>query len=215
MTLAASNPIISYVGTSQGNEFPFPFDTFQSSDLVVTVVDPNGNGYALALATDYSVLNLNGSGSPAAQPIVILGNNNQAWLTNGNLITGWTLTIKRVLALSQTVSIRNQGDFYRTALEDAVDRVVMMIQQLQAQVSPLPANTTYVRLYQKVLSGTLNGINTIFTTPTIFIAGTEEIFVGGVALQSGTDYTVTGANQITFAVAPLANQAPLWASYNL
>lgn len=215
MTLAASNPIISYVGTSQGNQFPFPFDTFQSSDLVVTVVDTSGNGYSLSLATDYTVFNLNGAGSPASQPTVVLVNASQAWLTSGNLTSGWTLTIKRVLSLAQSTSIRNQGDFYRSSVEDAFDKVVMMLQQLQAQISPLPANTTYVRVYQQALSGTLNGVNTIFTTPNSFISGTEEVFIGGVAQRSGTDYTVTGANQITFATAPQATQAPLWASYNL
>ena len=71
-----------------------------------------------------------------------------------------------------------------------------------------------IRDFQRTLAGPQNGINTVFTTPTYFIASglsKESFYINGVLLHqgAGNDYTVsesggvgTGFDTITMAFAP-------------
>ena len=54
----------------------------------------------------------------------------------------------------------------------------------------------------EVLTGTINGSNTVFTTSNPF--SSILVFKNGITLHAGAgnDYTITGQNQITFATAP-------------
>ncbi len=136
MTLAATPIVNSYIGTGTANSYSFLFSVFTSSDLLAVVTSPTGVSTLLGLTTDYTVSGLNPSGGPASSGSIVLVNNSQAWLTAGNLKTGWTLTITRNVSLDQNTSIRNQGDFYQESIESALDRIVMMVQQLQLAISP-------------------------------------------------------------------------------
>lgn len=60
---------------------------------------------------------------------ITLINNGQAWLTAGNLTSGYTIVITRIVPLIQNTSVRNQGDFYPETLEDAFDYLTMIAQQ--------------------------------------------------------------------------------------
>lgn len=132
MTLAANVPINGYVGNSGANTYAFTFPVFTQSQISVSVTSPSPDFtlYNLVIGTDYTVTGLNASGDPASTGSIVLVNSSQAWLTGGNLITGWALVIQINVPYAQTTSIRNQGDFYRSALEDALDYDVMQIQQL-------------------------------------------------------------------------------------
>lgn len=129
MTVAVNSPINSYIGTGLSNSFPFTFPVFNSSQILVIITSPTGTGYTLVLGTDYSVSGLNAAGSPASQGTVGLINASQAWLTGANLTTGWTIIIQSNFPIAQTTSIRNQGDFDRAALENALDYIIYLLQQ--------------------------------------------------------------------------------------
>ncbi len=60
--------------------------------------------------------------------------------------------------------------------------------------------------YDPNITGTKNGTNTIFTTSSNFVSTTTRVFWNGLRLTRGAtyDYTESGANQITLAVAPVA-----------
>jgi len=69
------------------------------------------------------------------------------------------------------------------------------------------------RVFNEVLTGTINSINTVFTTAVDFIAGSEAVYFNGVRQHPGVgnDYTIsesggvgTGFDTVTFAVAPRA-----------
>ena len=62
-------------------------------------------------------------------------------------------------------------------------------------------------------SGVLDGINTIFSTSVPFDSSTLAIYVNGVRQTVTTDYTLTGASQITFIIAPTSDSI-LIADYN-
>ena len=72
---------------------------------------------------------------------------------------------------------------------------------------------TGTRVFNEVLTGVINGINTVFTTSVDFVANSEAAFFNGVRQHPGAsnDYTIsesggvgTGFDTITFAIAPRA-----------
>jgi hypothetical protein len=130
MVLAASVPVNSYVGSGSASSFAFNFPIFAATDLLVTVLNTvTGVTDTLVLGTDYSCSTIQ-SGIANTGTITLI-NASQAWLSGGNLATNWTLSIVINNPLAQTFSFRNQGDFYRSSIENALDYQMMCIQQLQ------------------------------------------------------------------------------------
>lgn len=62
----------------------------------------------------------------------------------------------------------------------------------------------------ELMTGTVNGSNTVFTTGSAF--NNIQVYKNGVAMHLTDDFTITGANQITFVTAP-ATGTKLTASY--
>lgn len=162
MTLAAAVPINSYLGNGSTNTYPFTFPVFTQDQIAVTVTTNlvPAVTYALRLGTDYTVAGLNATGDPATTGSITLVNGGQAWLTSGNLISGYSLTITRAMALAQNTSIRNQGDLYRSTLENVFDSLVMIIQQQQVQLNnliPIPGSANLIPGGVLTLADTTNG----------------------------------------------------------
>lgn len=129
MTLSTTSSRNDYTGNDTTATYSYSYRILLSSDLEVTVKKTStGVETTLALTTDYTV-----TGVGAASGTIVLVDNNQAWLSSGNgyLDTGYTITIKRVTALTQSTDIRNQGDFYPEVHEDAFDKLTMIDQQQQ------------------------------------------------------------------------------------
>lgn len=155
MTLGAGSPTISYLGNGSVNTYSFPYSVFLASHLTITVNGPTAN-YLLVLNTDYTVTGLSPNGSPAQSGSITLVNAGQAWLTGGNLSTGFTITIQRILPIVQNTSVRNQGDFYPATLEDAYDYITMILQQLNSfQQNPIYTDIVTGFTYQIVF---VNGV---------------------------------------------------------
>ena len=62
-----------------------------------------------------------------------------------------------------------------------------------------------VSLVQEELTGTIDGINLIFTTVNTFAANSTQIFINGLLQRKHIDYIEAHNNQIIFSQAPLAN----------
>lgn len=135
MVVAVNTPIVSYVGTGGTNTYPFTFPVFNSTQILVTVVGPGVPLTGLDEGIDYLVSGLNPSGSPASAGQITLINAGQAWLTGANLAVDMTLIIQSNIPYSQPTSIRNQGDFYRSALENALDNIALQIQQMNMLIT--------------------------------------------------------------------------------
>lgn len=172
MTLAAASPIITYTGSSSANSFSFPYPTYAQNDLVVTVKNLSTLVIStLILGTDYTVSGLNASGSPASSSgLVTLISASQAWLSGGNLATGYSLTIERVVSIAQLTSIRDQGDFYPETIEDSLDYLTMICQQLEELIL------------------IMNGAGTIQVNSSIVVP--VGISATGVTLANGNTYLV-------------------------
>lgn len=159
MTVAVCTPINSYVGAGSANTFPFIFPVWNQAQITVTVapITP-GTGYQLTQGVDYTVSGLNPAGTPAAQGSITLINAGQIWLSGNNLATGWILTIVRTLSLTQNTSIRNQGDFYRSSLEDALDYLTMLIQDQSTGTFILTDQVTNQNYLMVMINGVFSQI---------------------------------------------------------
>lgn len=119
-----------YTGTGALSSYDYDFRIFEASDLEVIVRDPDGVETLLVIATDYEV---NDVGEEPGGDIDLV-DLDQAWLTSGNLTTGWHLSIRRVMPLVQDTDIRNQGAYFPDVIEDQFDKLVMIDQQQQDEI---------------------------------------------------------------------------------
>jgi hypothetical protein len=115
-------------GPFEGNDstviFPFTFKVFNSDELYV-VLTIDGVETVLAWEVDYAVT-LNPDQNAAPGGTVTLAD---------ALATGSTLTLTSDLEALQPLDLTNQGGFYPRVINNAFDRVTILIQQLKAVVS--------------------------------------------------------------------------------
>lgn len=116
-----------YIGAGTLSAYDYDFRIFEETDLAVFVRSPLGVETELVLSTDYDV---NGVDEATGGDIDLV-DNDQAWLTNGKLTSGWALSIRRILPIVQETDIRNQGPYYPDIIEDQFDKLVMIDQQQQ------------------------------------------------------------------------------------
>lgn len=71
--------------------------------------------------------------------------------------------------------------------------------------------TAHVHRFNQDLTGTLNGTNLIFTTPSNFVTNSTRLYLNGIRqrISASYDYTETGVNEITFVVAPISGDSLL------
>lgn len=123
MTISSQISRNDYIGNNSTAIYAYNFKIFQNSDLLVTQRDLLNNETTLILNADYSV---SGAGSANGGTITLVA---------GNLATGFSLTIRRVVSLVQNTDIRNQGDYFPEVIEDEFDKLTMADQQLQNNIS--------------------------------------------------------------------------------
>lgn len=105
--------------------FSFSFKVFAASDLLVVLTDPSDAESELVLNTGYTVsLNADQNVSPGG-----------TITTTATHATGYKVTITTEVPATQEVTIPNGGAFYPAVLNDALDRLTVLVQQVQEQVS--------------------------------------------------------------------------------
>lgn len=102
--------------------FAYGFKIFAESDLEVILTDTDGTDSVLTLTTDYTV---SGVGEASGGEIT----------TVSTYATGHTINILRATPYKQTTDLENGGPFYAQTIENALDRAVMQIQQLEERLS--------------------------------------------------------------------------------
>jgi hypothetical protein len=132
-------------GDGSDTQFTFPFNVFAAADLRVVKVDSNGVESELSLdaAGGFSVT-FNGdlpSAGYITYPIDVNGT---------TLATGESIVVMRNMDYSQETDITNAGSFRAQVIENALDKLTMLVQQLKdsmdrAIVAPIstPLGTTY------------------------------------------------------------------------
>jgi len=113
--------------------YSYTFRIFDQSHLLVTVKeDATGTETTLTITTDYTV---DGVGVAAGGNVTLV-DGGQDWIdASGDLDSGWTMVIRRVIPVEQTADLRNQGQFNAVSHEDALDKGIMIAQQLTNDIT--------------------------------------------------------------------------------
>lgn len=113
-----------FAGNGATTAFPFSFKVFAASDVAVTRADTLGAETALVLNSDFTVA-LNPDQDAAPGGTITLA---------APLATGHRLAVSSVVHNLQPTDITNNGGFYPRVIEDALDRHVAQIQQIDEKV---------------------------------------------------------------------------------
>nr|8CK1_B Chain B, Tail fibers Dpo36 [Ribes]8CK1_C Chain C, Tail fibers Dpo36 [Ribes]8CK1_D Chain D, Tail fibers Dpo36 [Ribes] len=124
MTVPTNDNREQYAGNGATTVFPYAFRIFESSDLEVYLTDEDGDQALLIEGTDYTV---SGAGDEEGGEITFP-------VSGDPLDDGETLTILRVIDITQETDLKNQGAYYPEVVEDEFDRSRMIDQQQQEQL---------------------------------------------------------------------------------
>lgn len=126
MTISASDRTAGpFIGDGISKTYPFSFKVFARADLLVARTDASGIETVLVLDADYSVaLNSNQSTTPGGTVTL-----------SAALPSGYTLAMTSNISMTQGLDLTNNGGFYPAQITDALDRIVVQIQQVAAKVS--------------------------------------------------------------------------------
>jgi hypothetical protein len=123
MTISSTGTRFSYSGNGATTVFSFPRQFFADADLDVYLVDNTTKVATLqVLATHYTV---SGAGSPSGGSVTMLT----------APATGKTLVIARDTAASQGLDLDNVTSLPMTSLEAALDRAMMVVDEVKAAIS--------------------------------------------------------------------------------
>lgn len=151
MTISATASSVTAQGDGSNKNWSYAFLIPDATDVVVTVTTIASGATQVIASTAYSITGINDSnGGIVTYP-----------LSGSALSTLYNLTVQRVLPITQTTDLVNQDGFYPEVVEDAFDNAVMLIQQLQAEISlalafPVGSNTDVPTLMAAILNGATN-----------------------------------------------------------
>ena len=131
MSIASTTNRNSYTGNGAVDTYGYTFRIFDQDDLLVTVRDLDDVETTLVISTDYTVT---GVGTLSGGNVALV-NSAQDWLDgDGDLKTGYVISIRRVIPILQETDIRNQGEFFPEIHEDQFDKGIMISQQQQDEL---------------------------------------------------------------------------------
>ncbi|HEY6872798.1 MAG TPA: hypothetical protein VI298_08745 [Geobacteraceae bacterium] len=125
MAVADVTPYVSANANGVTTSFPFPFQVFQDTDLVVIVA-----GAVKTLGTDYTVT-LADPGGTVDFPVAP---------------TAGLVEMAREQSADRTTDYQTAGPFFADTVDDDLDRVVMLIQELKRTVGILSSAGLAARL---------------------------------------------------------------------
>lgn len=124
MTLPALPNFVTYTGNGSATVFPYTFRVDDATTLVVTIITIESQTEVVADPSSYSVSGLgNPSGGSVTYPLI-----------GSPLAATHRIKLERILPIEQQYDISNQSGFLPETLEAQLDRMVMMLQQLDNKV---------------------------------------------------------------------------------
>lgn len=194
MTVSNTQRLITYNGNGVTTRFAYPFRIFLDSDLVVGLTNAAGAETILTLGTHYIVTDAGavdgGTVSMVTPPA-----------------TGTILTIRRELPLTQETDYSEGDSFPAEAHEAALDRLIMIAQQLDARIMGNDGDFTINATEGDNIAPALTAANWTIdgdgwkcsTSPNRL----EKYVDGGGYLYTTSSFTVTPGNvyKFTFTVS--------------
>jgi hypothetical protein len=161
-----------YTGNAVTVTFPFAFKVFTSADLVVTQTSLLGVETTLTLTTDYTVsLNANQDTTPGGSITMLVAP-----------ASGILITLTSGVAQTQPVVLTNAGGFYPAVINDALDRVTILIQQMAEQLgraAKVPISGIGSLTASTLVFGVDNSGNPILKALTSITSSVVSIFMSG------------------------------------
>lgn len=114
------------LGNGATTSFTFNFVAVSAASIQVIYTDPTGNTTVLAPASYGLTLN-----APPSGQLWALGGTVVYPLTGAPIVNGASITIERVLPITQAISVQNQTALYLQVIEQALDTLTMIVQQQQ------------------------------------------------------------------------------------
>lgn len=126
MSISNTNRVAGpYTGNGVTVAFGFSFKVFQAADVQVIRTDTGGVEYTMTLNVDYTIsLNANQDSNPGGT----------VTMTSAPA-TGYLVTLTSTVANLQPTTLTNNGGFYPSVINDALDRLTILVQQLAQQVT--------------------------------------------------------------------------------
>jgi hypothetical protein len=204
MTVASSTDRTSFPGNGTTTVFPLPFRFFSNSDIQASLVDNTTFLVTpLTLGINYT---LSGAGEPEqdGNPVSVL-----TMLVAPP--TGQTLSVLRVMPVTQPTDIINQSRFYPEIHENVFDRLTMLIQQALGVANNSmqldPTGQTWDAKGHRIIN-VANPVNdqdaATLRWATDFIAGI--LATGQGPINNSANVIFTGANGFIGVVQDLANK---------
>jgi len=124
MTISSENRVAGpFVCNDVTVDFPFSFKVFSTNDVLVVLANADGVESELSIGADYTVdLNVDQDANPGGTVT-----------TTAAYATGYTVTLTSQVANMQPVLLTNSGGFYPRVINDALDRLTILVQQVAEQ----------------------------------------------------------------------------------
>lgn len=136
-----------FTGDGVNTSFPFTFRVYTTADVLVTFADSLGVEAALVLDSDYSVALNPDQGSSPGGTVTYPISGSPLSASEGLVLTG-------ALPLSQEVDLPGGGDFSPSVITAALDRAVMLIQQVDEKIGrAVLVDVTSTTLPEDLLAG--------------------------------------------------------------
>ena len=222
MTISSSNSTITIAGNGTQTVFPFSFIGGFASNIVVLYNGPNG-AVPVTLPTSAYTVSLN-----AATTGALWGVGGTVTYNPGDtpIAAGTSLTISRIVPLTQTTSISNQGPYAPNVIESALDILEMQIQQVSNRTTQFRGTWVTGTAYNPgdIVQDGANGANT-FNYYICSLANTSGVWatdlangdwslsVSAVVPSATTTLTgaVTGTNISNIIATTITNNAVTYA----
>ena len=121
----------NYTGNGAVDTYAYGFKIFSDDEILVKVRNTAGVEATLTKTTHYTV---SGVGESVGGNVVLV-NGAFDWLDgDGDLKSGYTLSIRRKLPIKQATDLRNQGSYFPEDVEDQLDKLAMIDLQQQDEV---------------------------------------------------------------------------------
>ncbi len=207
-----------YSGNGTTTAFPFAFKVFQASDLLVVQTDTTPTDTTLTLTTHYTVtLNANQDSNPGGTVNMVIAPP-----------TGYLLTIGSQVPQLQSVTLTNNGGFYPTVINNALDYLTVLIQQLSEKLGrslTMPFSTSASGQLPPVSPGSLlgwkqdgTGIANVGATGVGaggIVASNMAAGATGTALSGDTQAAATKTAPADVDKIPLFDSASFWSLKSL
>lgn len=114
MTVPTTTNSVTYSGDGSLTTFVYPYKVFEAAHLTVTLIASGGGETVQTLGVDYTVTGVGVHTGGTVEMTVAPGGTE-------------SLRIDRILPVTQITDLRNQGTYLPSNVEDALDRIVMML----------------------------------------------------------------------------------------